>query len=96
MPTTSFKCKTCNKNGFTTLGQLRKHYKDAGHPTKYTRRAKPEPEAEIVADRERSLLDAASLLFDAELGNEELDQAAYDRIVAYLGSRYGSPLEVAA
>lgn len=96
MPGTTFKCKTCNKNGFASLGQLRKHYSDAGHPTKYTRRVKPEPEPEIIADRERTLLDAAAALFDGEIQIEELEQAAYDRVIAYLGSRYGSPVEAAA
>ncbi len=91
---TTFSCKTCGKNGFVSLGLLRKHYKEAGHKTTYRRRAKPAPE--VAADRERALLDAAAGLFDAEIAIEELDQSGYDRVIAYLGARYGSPVEAAA
>jgi hypothetical protein len=37
-----------------------------------------------------------SAIFDSELAVEELTQDAYDRVLAYLGSRYGTTVTAEA
>jgi hypothetical protein len=90
----TYTCKACGQNGFVSLGQLRKHYAEVGHPTKprKPRAAAVEVEEEVVEERDReiALIEATVSLFDAELQAEQLTQDAYDRALSYLQSRYGS------
>lgn len=81
------KCSRCDFEA-PNLGLLNKHAAEA-HTRRRRRKSKEAPPP-VPQDRERALLDATAQLFDAELEIEELDQAAYDRVIAYLRARYGS------
>jgi hypothetical protein len=88
------KCSKCTHVA-PSLGQLRKHHADA-HPGAFKKRRKKNGKDHPPQDWERSFLSAASEVFDAELAVEELTQDAYDRVIAYLQSRYGSAVATEA
>jgi hypothetical protein len=93
---TASRCSRCDFVA-PSLGQLRKHAAEAHPGAKPRKKKRPvDNPAPATVDNERGLLDSVASLFDAELVAEVLDQAAYDRVLSYLQSRYGSAPEAEA
>lgn len=82
-------CKYCD---FTAPnpGAVRRHYKES-HPNFY-RKKKPAALAPVQPglEREHQFIVDLTTRFQDELAAEELTQGAYDRVCAYITSRFGS------
>lgn len=67
-----------------SLGQLRKHYTEAGHKVKRKKRPEAPPPEETEIDLELTLLTKAVELF----GSAGTDADADERVIRYLITRY--------
>lgn len=91
------RCKICAKSGTpfeaASLGEIKRHYAEMGHPTK-SRKPKVPSEPEPEPDAESSLLADALTAFLSYA--ETVSPSGQQRVLDYLRDRFGTPAPVHA
>ena len=86
------RCRACMKKlgisqEFDSLADLRRHYAEAGHPTKTKAKPEPEPEPQEEADPESSLMAEVVSAFLSF----EVSESGRQRVIDYVQERFGIP-----